>query len=40
VCMRAWVVSRGFLPNMSPKQLNDDWTTWLFEANFVFNPVL
>jgi hypothetical protein len=24
VCMRAWVVSRGFLPNMSPKQLNDD----------------
>jgi hypothetical protein len=40
VCKRAWFVSRGFLPNMSPKQLNDAWTTWSFQANFMFNPVL
>jgi hypothetical protein len=40
VCKRAWFVSRGFLPNMSPKQLNDAWTTWAYQANFMFNPVL
>ncbi len=40
VCKRAWFVNRGFLPNMSPKQLNDAWTTWSYQANFMFNPVL
>jgi hypothetical protein len=40
VCKRAWFVRRGFLPNMSPKQLNEAWTTWSFQANFMFNPVL
>jgi len=40
VCKRAWFIRRGFLPNMSPKQLNDAWTTWAFQANFMFSPVL
>ncbi len=40
VCKRAWFVSRGFLPNMSPKQLNDAWITSAYQANFMFNPVL
>ena len=37
---RAWFVCRGFFPNMSQKQLNDAWTTWSFQINFMFNPVL
>ena len=40
VCKRAWFISRGFLPNMSPKQLNEAWTTWSYQANFMFNHVL
>jgi hypothetical protein len=34
VCKRAWFVSRGFLPNMSPKQLNEAWTTWSFQQSY------
>ncbi len=40
VCKWAWSVRRGFLPNISPKQLNKARTTWSFHANFMFNPVL
>ena len=40
VCKRAWYVSRGFTQNMSPKQMNDAWMTWSFQANFMHNPVL
>ncbi len=40
VCKRAWYISRGFTPNMSPKRMNDAWTTWSFQSNFMFNPVL
>jgi hypothetical protein len=40
VCKRAWYVSRGFYPNMSPRRMNDAWTTWSFQANFMFDPVL
>ena len=40
VCKRAWFIRGGFLPNISPKQLNDAWTTWAFQANLMFSPVL
>ena len=40
VCKWVWYISRGFLPNMSPKQLNKAWTTWSFQANLILNPVL
>ena len=40
VCKRSWYVSRGFQTNLCAKQLNDAWTTWSFQANFMFNPVL
>ncbi len=40
VCKMAWYVRRGFYPNMSARRLNDAWTTWSFQANFMFKPVL
>lgn len=40
VCKRAWFVSRGFIQSMSPKRINDAWTTWSFQSNFMYNPVL
>ena len=40
VSKRAWFLSRDFAQNMSPKQMNDAWLTWCFQANFMFNPVL
>ena len=40
VCKRAWYISWGFTPNMPPKRMNDAWTTWSLQANFMFDPVL
>ena len=40
VCKRSWFVSRGFQENSCPKQLNDAWNTWSFQANFMYKPVL
>ena len=40
VCKRSWFIMRGFTPNMSPTLINNAWTTWSFQANFMFNPVL
>ena len=40
VCKRARFVSRGCIKNMSPKQINNAWMTWSFQANFMYNPVL
>jgi hypothetical protein len=33
MCKRAWFMSRGVLPNMPPKQPNDAWMNWSFQAN-------
>jgi len=40
VSKRSWFISRGFMQNMSPTQMNDAWLTWSFQANFMFDPVL
>jgi hypothetical protein len=40
VCKRAWYVKRGFHPNMSPRRMNNAWTTWSFQTNFMFDAVL
>jgi hypothetical protein len=40
VSKRSWFVSRGFTPNMNPQLINNAWTTWSFQANFMFSPVL
>ena len=36
---RAWFLSSAFLPNMF-QQMNYAWMAWLFQPNFMFNPVL
>ena len=40
VCKRSWYVSNGLKQNSCPKQLNNAWKTWAFQANFMFKPVL
>jgi len=40
VSKRSWFVERGLTPNMSPQLINDAWTTWSFQSNFMFDPVL
>lgn len=40
VCKRSWFVSRGYMRNSCPKQLDDAWMTWSFQSNCMFNPVL
>ena len=40
VCKKSWFLMRGFTPAMKPQRINDAWTTWSFQANFMFNPVL
>lgn len=40
VCKKSWFVSRGFTPNTNPILISNAWTTWAFQANFMFNPVL
>ena len=40
VCKRAWFVSRGFQQCMTGERMNDAWTTWAFQSNFMFDPLL
>ena len=40
VCKRAWFISRGFQKCMTGERMNDAWTTWAFQSNFMFDPVL
>ena len=40
VCKRAWFVSRGFQQCMTGECMNDAWTIWAFQYNFMFDPVL
>ena len=40
VCKRAWFISRGFQQRMTGERMNDAWTTWAFQSNFMFDPVL
>ena len=40
VSKRAGLISRGFQPNADPIRFNKVWTTWAFQANFMFDPVL
>ena len=40
VSKRAGLISKGFQPNADPIRFNKVWTTWSFQANFMFEPVL
>ena len=40
VSKRAGLISKGFHPNSDPLRFNKVWTTWSFQANFMFDPVL
>ena len=33
-------ISRGFQMKMTGERMNDAWTTWAFQSNFMFDPVL
>jgi hypothetical protein len=33
-------ISRGLLPNQSPRRLSDVWLAWGFHCNFIYCPVL
>ena len=37
---RAQFISRGFQMKMTGERMNDAWTTWAFQSNFMFDPVL
>lgn len=40
ICKQSGVIQRGLRRNGSPKDLDDTWLAWSFQANFMFRPVL
>jgi hypothetical protein len=40
VSKRCGIIARGFQPRTDPVMFNDVWLCWMFQANFMYNPIL
>ena len=40
VSKRCGIIARGFQPGTDPSMFNDVWLCWMFQANFMYCPVL
>ena len=40
VSKRCGIIARGFQPGTNPSMFNDVWLCWMFQANFMYSPVL
>jgi hypothetical protein len=40
ICKQSGVIQRGLHRNGSTADLDDSWLAWIFQANFMFHPVL
>ena len=40
VSKRCGIIARGFQPGTDPTMFNDVWLCWMFQANFMYSPVL
>ena len=40
VSKRCEIITRGLQPRTNPTMFNDVWLCWMFQANFMYSPVL
>ena len=40
ISKRSGFIKSGYKPQMDPQMFEDVWLTWLFQANFMYNPIL